>query len=134
MENWHYNSIRKSMPTIYKNDKGEFKMAHKYNVSEDNRTVECLSSFAGKPVRGIAKCDPDDNFNVESGKEIAFARCELKISNKRRKKAFANYARAQADFERAKERLTKASDYIVDATIEYGENKKKLEAIESKYK
>lgn len=93
-------------------------MAYKYNVDEANRRVECFSSFAKKPVRGIAKCDPGDVFNVESGKKLAKLRCDLKVSIKRKKKAHSNYAQALKDFEAARERLDIASAYVVDATLE----------------
>jgi hypothetical protein len=109
-------------------------MAYKYNVSESDRKVECLSSFAGKPVSGVAKCDPGDNFSVETGKKLAKARCDYKVSKKRKKKAYQNYARALKDFEAAKERLYNASEYIIDATLETDKNFNALKEIESSLK
>lgn len=106
-------------------------MAYKYNVNEEQRRVECVSSFAGKSVTGAAKCNPEDNFNVEDGKKLAKARCDYKVSKKRKKKAYQNYARALKDFEAAKERLYNASNYIIDATLEVDANFKKLKEIES---
>ena len=47
-------------------------MAYRYHVSDDNKKVICISSFAKKPVRGIAKCDTNyDEFDVETGKQLA---------------------------------------------------------------
>ena len=38
----------------------------KYHYFSDGRTkVVALSTYAGKPIRGIAKCDPQDKFNAE---------------------------------------------------------------------
>jgi len=41
----------------------------------------------GKPVRGVAKCAPNDEFDINKGKELAAARCNLKVAQKRVKKA-----------------------------------------------
>ena len=52
----------------------------------DNKVI-ATSMHAGKPVRGIAKCEPDDEFSLESGKLLAAARCNEKVYNKRLKRA-----------------------------------------------
>ena len=105
-------------------------MAYKYNVNEVERKIECLSSFAKKPVSGIAKCDPDDAFNVETGKKLAKLRCDYKVSKKRRKKALENYQKALADFEAARDRLSHASEYVVDSFIEAEQAKRDLTTFE----
>ena len=46
-----------------------------------------ISTYAGKTVKGIAKCDPNDNFSYDYGKKLAKARCDVKISRKRYKNA-----------------------------------------------
>ena len=46
-------------------------------------TVVAVCHYAGRPVRGIAKCSPADDFDLEVGKELAKARCDLKIANKK---------------------------------------------------
>ena len=43
-------------------------MRYFYNVS-DNKVV-CVSHYAGKAVRGIAKCDPVDNFVEDQGMRL----------------------------------------------------------------
>ena len=45
--------------------------------------VIAVSSYAGKKVRGVAKCDERDTFSLESGKKLAAARCAVKIAEKR---------------------------------------------------
>lgn len=52
-------------------------MVH-YRVNKERRTVKCtLIDFPGGVVRksvGIATCSPDDDWNEEVGKKIAFIR------------------------------------------------------------
>ena len=64
----------------------------KYNFiqhkTEDGRErIIALSTYCGRPVRGVAICSADDNFDLEAGKRLAAARCELKVANKRAKYA-----------------------------------------------
>ncbi len=60
----------------------------KYKFYTDGtQHVYAVSTYAGKVVRGSASCDPKDEFSLEKGKELAAARCALKIANKRLKRA-----------------------------------------------
>lgn len=56
----------------------------KYSFYTDGKTkVIAVSTYAGKAVRGVAKCDINDTFSLENGKELAAARCNEKIAKKR---------------------------------------------------
>ena len=56
----------------------------KYQFYTDGKTkVIAVSTYAGKVVRGVAKCDANDTFSLEKGKELAAARCNQKIAKKR---------------------------------------------------
>ena len=70
------------------------KFLYKYKIDEEHGVVVARSTFAGKPVAGVAKCSPDDTFNVESGKELAARRCTVKIAKRRLQRARACYAYA----------------------------------------
>lgn len=63
------------------------KFEYKYKVDEENKVVVALSTFAGRPVSGVARCAPNDVFDVAIGKKIAAARCDLKIAARRKKRA-----------------------------------------------
>lgn len=63
------------------------KFEYKYRIDEKHRTVVALSSFAGKVVVGVARCAPEDVFDIEFGKKLATARCALKLAEKRMKYA-----------------------------------------------
>ena len=71
---------------------------YKYIMYRDSRNVRCIvciSHYAGKPVRGIAKCDPVDPYDEEYGKHLAKARCDQKVAEKRAQRARMKFAKAQ---------------------------------------
>lgn len=55
--------------------------------TDGHSKVIAVSSFAGQTVRGVAKCAPNDEFDLEYGKRLAAARCVAKIASKRVKRA-----------------------------------------------
>ena len=59
------------------------KFEYKYRIDEENKIVIAMSTYAGKSVVGIARCAPEDSFDVEKGKKLAAARCTLKVAKKR---------------------------------------------------
>ena len=46
-------------------------------------TVVAVSTYAGETVRGVAKCAPEDEFDLAKGKKLAAARCAKKVAKKR---------------------------------------------------
>ena len=79
--------------------------------------VAAVSTYAGRFVRGLAKCDPKDTPSIEKGKQIAAARCNLKIAEKRAKRANKKYAEAIEFYEKAQNHLNKMIIYIADAEL-----------------
>lgn len=55
--------------------------------TDGHSKVIAVSSFAGQTVRGVAKCAPNDEFDLEYGKRLAAARCVAKIADKRMNRA-----------------------------------------------
>lgn len=92
---------------------------YKYFVT--GNTVVAVSSFAGKKVRGIAKCNPSDNFNLNFGKALASVRCELKIAKKRVRRAQRKVDEAKRQAEAANRYLTKMLKYEADAEARFNE-------------
>ena len=83
---------------------------------KDIRKIVALASYAGKPVRGIAKLNPTDEYNFGSGMELAAARCNLKIAEKRQARATAKYNEAMAKLYEASEYLEAMKHYYRDST------------------
>lgn len=54
--------------------------------TEHGPVVIAISHYAGKTVRGVAKCAPNDVFDESYGKQLAAARCDAIIAEKRMKR------------------------------------------------
>ena len=102
-------------------------MKYTYLITADENgqiastVVEALSSYGGEIVRGVAKCSPEDTFDLEFGMQLAAARCDLKVAEKRVKRATKGYQEAANACEVAAQRLSKMQDYFCDATDIYDE-------------
>lgn len=88
-----------------------------YNSS--NGTTVAVSTFAGKTVRGTAKCAPNDDFDPVSGELLAAARCGVKIAEKRVKRAESKYNEALQMIREAADYLGKMSHYVNDSRKKY---------------
>lgn len=86
--------------------------------------VIAVSSYAGKTVRGVAKCDPKDKFDIEKGKQLAAARCQAKVSTKRLK-------RATKKLDEALLALEKAQKFYDDMTVYFNDSARDKEMFDS---
>ena len=88
-----------------------------YQFKNDNggMTIVAASTYAGKAVKGYAKCDPRDDFDVEKGKALAAARCNLKIAEKRKARASAKYMAAAKAADEATRYFDAMKQYFMDA-------------------
>jgi len=86
---------------------------YKYVVTPNK--VIALSTYAGRTVRGVAKCHPNDTFDVEFGKALAAARCNRKVAEKRYARARYEYNKLCEELKRFNERARKVTDYLKDA-------------------
>lgn len=101
----------------------------RYKTYTDGKgKVVVVSTYAGRNVRGVAKCHPSDTFSNEKGVEIAQARCDLKIAEKRVKRAKEKYNEAVAAFNKASREVDKATEYVLHAEKLAVEASKSLEA------
>lgn len=82
----------------------------KYKFYQHGNRIIAVSTYGGRTVRGVAVCHPEDNFNIETGKALAAARCNAKIAAKR-------YARAQRRFNEAVDAQAKATAHTYDMDI-----------------
>ena len=87
----------------------------KYHYFFNKDRVIAVSTFAGKPVRGVAICADRDEFSVERGKKLAAARCNVKVAQKRKARATRKMKEAaQASYE-ASVHYAKMVNYFDDA-------------------
>lgn len=91
-------------------------MRNKYKFYNDgNRKIIAVSTYAGKTVRGVAKADPRDAFDVTKGEDLAMARCAEKIAAKRMRRAEKELAKAEQAAEIAQRRVNKMKSYLNDS-------------------
>lgn len=102
---------------------------YNYYFNDEKKTVYCVSSYAGRVVKGKASCAEYDTYVAYNGAELAKARCDVKVSEKRLKNANKKYKEAEIAFETAKKRLDKMKSYVKDSKAELSENKKTLNKI-----
>lgn len=87
----------------------------KYRYYTNGRRVIAVSTYAGKTVRGVATCDPSDEFSMERGKALAAARCALKIAGKRYDRATRKTKEANEACHVAERHLEKMCEYLTDS-------------------
>ena len=91
--------------------------------------VIAISTYAGKTVRGVANCDPRDNFSLENGKKLAAARCNLKVAEKRKARAMRKYNEASIAMQEQLRFLDRMDRYAQDANMEVCDAKAELAAL-----
>ena len=102
-----------------------------YYVAEKQKQVIAVSSYAGRIVRAVAKCDPRDEFSVEKGKKLAAARCNLKVAAKRAKRAASKYKEASLAVKAAEAYKRDMNEYLTDSEQALAQAKAELANIEA---
>lgn len=106
----------------------------KYRFYSDGKNkIVAVSTYAGKTVRGVAKCDPRDNFQTAKGEELAMARCAEKIAAKRVARSKKEFEKAKTMVAIAQKRLEKMDSYVKDSVIAYNTAKKNRENFENSF-
>lgn len=100
---------------------------------KDNKVI-VVSHYAGKTVKGYAKCGPDDVFNIDTGVKLAKLRCDAKVYEKRVKRAIKLYTEAIEALDKAASRVRQMTDYKMDAMMELFNTKKELLELEESLK
>ena len=88
---------------------------YKFFTDGTNKIV-AVSTYAGRTVRGVAKCDPRDTFDTEKGEELAKARCAEKVAAKRLARAESELEKANRAVAAAQKRVEKMQSYVKDST------------------
>ena len=87
----------------------------KYKFIHNDRETICISSYAKKTVKGIAKARIEDNYDSVIGENLAKARCDLKVAEKRVKNASAKLAEAENLLKEVFVYYTNMENYYDDA-------------------
>jgi hypothetical protein len=105
----------------------------KYKYYIVGKKIIAVSTYAGKVVRGVAICADNDKFSAVAGKEIAAARCNVKVCRKRKNRAQQKYHEAYDNFIKARRELDTMSQYLTDSSKALSEAEIELTEIENKY-
>ena len=108
------------------------KAKYKYIVDVDTKKVICLSSYGGKTVRGIAKCNDTDTFDETVCKQLAKLRCDAKIALMRAMHASNQYAAALSAAAIANARVQKMRQFSEDAALSLAATRSALAQFESR--
>lgn len=106
-------------------------MARYQTYLAGEKKIIVVSRYAGKVVRGVAKCAPGDAFDLQKGEKLARLRCDEKIAEKRVVRSQAAYVEAVANLMAAQKRLNDMKEYMDDAAAEYAEVQTELAAVEA---
>ncbi len=89
----------------------------KYKFFVFGNQVVAVSTYAGKTVRGVAKCHPDDAYDVEKGKMLAALRCNARIAEKRLNRANEKVKDATRQLVNSQEHYSDMRQYQDDAFV-----------------
>jgi hypothetical protein len=101
---------------------------------EKRHKVVAESTFAGKKVRGVAKCAPGDEYDPDIGMNLATLRCNLKIAAKRLARAEQKKYEAYDAFADAAQHYDAMSNYWSDAVQDYNNAAAQLAELENSLK
>lgn len=101
------------------------------HVDSDAKVVVATSTYAGKTVRGVARCHPNDEFDIDKGIQLAVYRCNLKVADKRQARACRKVKEAKLALYEAQVFLDKMLDYRAQSVSDYLSAKDDLEDIET---
>lgn len=98
--------------------------------STPNGETICVSTFAKKKIKGVAKCSPSDTYDEETGKMLAMLRCDKKIAKKRLQRAKRELLNINSEYKTVKDRYNKIVAYFYDSVTAYEDITNRLKRVE----
>lgn len=100
----------------------------KYKYFVNGNKIIAISTYAGKTVRGVATCHPEDNFDIETGKQLAAMRCDLKVREKRWKAANRKAEEKWVAFCKAEDEFNEADIFLDESYKDWEKAKNDYQA------
>lgn len=91
---------------------------YRFYWNAKTNTVICTTLYKGETIRGVAKCSPEDYFDIEAGKKLAYLRCKRKFLHKKLKRAQKVYDDAAREYARAQNMFGTAMEFMEDVEIQ----------------
>ena len=101
----------------------------KYTFIHLKDKIIAISTYAGRTVKGIAKCSPEDSFDPAAGEKLAAARCNEKVAKKRVKNAEKKLEEALRIQCEATRRVYKMTNYLDDSKKELAAASSEIETL-----
>ena len=89
-----------------------------HTTKDGVKEIIAFTNYRGKVVRATAKCDPEDTFSENKGRSLAEARCEVKVANKRVKRAEEKVKMAYRELMKAQKFFVEMKEYQLFASDE----------------
>lgn len=105
----------------------------KYKIYSSDHEVVAVSTYAGRTVRGMAKCHPDDQMDYDKGVNLAKARCHMKIAAKRRKRSEKKMLEAYKQVTEAVAYYNRMVDYNKDSIEDFLAAENEVAALIAEY-
>ena len=88
---------------------------YKTYIDEKNKKVFAVCHYAGRKVKAVATCAPEDTFNSAYGMALAIARCKAKVAKIKIKNAEEKYLAAAKAADEAEKYYDKMKQYYMDS-------------------
>jgi hypothetical protein len=111
-------------------DVAEYDNNYHFYYNTRNSMVVCTTAYKGKTIRGVAKCSPEDTFDLEVGKKLAYLRCRYKFAKKKAAQASGVYAKAFTEALRINKYLDRVISFISDTGYELAKAQEDLAKFE----
>ena len=98
----------------------------KYKYYTTKNKVIAVSTYAGRTIKGVAKADPRDTFDIETGKKLAALRCNEKVAKRRYARAQKKVKEAAQELDVAKNHYHKMLQYMNDSHDAYIQAEKEV--------
>lgn len=102
----------------------------KHNFFVHDNKIYCVTTYKGKTIKSVSKCHPEDEYSFEDGMDLAEARCDVKVSERRLTLAIENMQKADAEYKKAKELRDRAWNHLQNSITAKDEAVKRLTELE----
>lgn len=92
---------------------------YKIYIDEKNKTVIAVCRYAGRNIRAVAKCSPEDTFDLDFGRRLAKARCDIKVARAKIQNASAAYMKASIAADEAQKQYDNMKQYYIDSVDQF---------------
>jgi hypothetical protein len=98
----------------------EYEDKYQFYYNLKNKTIVCTALYKNQTVCGVAKCSPEDAFDVNTGKKLAYLRCKQRLMHKKSKHAHKVYDNALDEAAIATDKLHRAAEFVKDVDSQLG--------------